>query len=131
MMTKNWLRVSAVVCVVALSACGGASKPADENAVGKAMKGEVLAECIKDASSGEGALPPALATSVCGCSIDKLFATHTLSELRELDKGPEEAMTKLEPLFNACAEVEVPKYLEQHPEFLEQFVEKNPDVLEK
>ena len=85
--------------------------------------------CSKDMSSGEDAFPYGLGMAVCSCSASSIVSSYNETQLKAIEKDYASNYHLITPLVKSCTNSEFEKYIQNHPEFLEQYIKAHPEVL--
>ena len=80
-------------------------------------------------SSGGDSLPPVLAGQVCACATSSLVASLDAKQLEQLDVNLAANFQLLVPHVEVCVETELPRYIKEHPDFMSEYAEENPEAL--
>lgn len=100
-----------VVCYLAIvSAVFITLGKADADPVVSARVGDIVYDKCTAGSKDVAGLSDEVVASYCHCAADKLLATHTLPELKQLEDAGQAAVDQaLEPIIQQCVDAEVAK----------------------
>lgn len=94
------------------------------------FKNNYFLSCSKEASSGADALPSDLAMSICSCEAASIVSAYGAQQLQAMESDIAANYQMLSQHAEACANSELPKYAESHPEFVRQYIQQHPEVLQ-
>lgn len=82
--------------------------------------------CTREMVSGSNPLPVDLSMKVCFCSADTISTALTPAQLQALDEDVAKSSATVTPYIEACTQAEVPKYMDEHPEFVVEYLRTHP-----
>lgn len=98
-------------------------------------RAEYITSCTKELISGPDAAPAELAVKICSCAANSLVNKLSDDQLRKVEAriakegNASSAATVLAEITQQCSEVIVPGYMEEHPEYVQELLRGNPDLL--
>jgi hypothetical protein len=93
------------------------------------FKNNYFLSCSKEMSSGVDAVPLDLALSICSCAASSIVRAYSTEQLKSIDRDVAANHKRLLPHTEKCTNIELPKYMETHPEFLQQYIQQHPELL--
>lgn len=105
------------------------SARAESGYVGQ-FKNNYFLGCSREMSSGVDAVPLDLAMSICSCAALSVIRTYDIEQLKLIDRDIASNYKLLLPHTERCTNIEMPKYIERHPEFLQQYIQQHPELFQ-
>lgn len=97
--------------------------------IGK-FKNNYFLSCSKEMSSGADAFPEDLSMSICSCSAASIVSAFSAKQLQSIEKDIAANYQLLSPYVKSCTNLKFPKYIENNPDFLQQYIKRHPELLE-
>lgn len=93
-------------------------------------KNNFFLSCTKEMSSGGDEMPLDLAASICSCTATSLVNANSVEKLKSIENDIAANYKIIQSYTERCSEIEIPKYFEQNPDFLETYIQQHPEMFQ-